>query len=150
MNRIIIFLLLNLPLLTLSQNFNAGIISGINTSQVSGDRLSGFNKLGIRLGGFVNRPFENFNVQMELQYINKGSRESVKKDTYSEGYKFKVNYLEMPLVIKTPIYKATSIETGLKIGYLLNWGETCDGADCSGLEVEKTDLDAFSKFQFTS
>ena len=125
------------PLLSHSQNFNAGILSGINTSQVSGDRLSGFNKLGIRLGGFINRNFGNFNYQIELQYINKGSRESVKQTTYSEGYKFKVNYIEIPLLIKKSIYKKTAIETGMKIGYLLNWEETYDGGSYLNLEVNK-------------
>ena len=32
------------------QNFKAGLIAGISTSQVSGDQLGGFNKLGIKFG----------------------------------------------------------------------------------------------------
>ena len=36
------------------QNFKAGLIAGVSTSQVSGDQLGGFNKLGLKLGGSVN------------------------------------------------------------------------------------------------
>ena len=36
-----------------SQNFKGGIITGLNTSQVSGDLLSGFNKLGWIAGGYT-------------------------------------------------------------------------------------------------
>ena len=47
-----------------AQNFNAGVISGISTTQVSGDNLAGFHKAGLILGGFVSR---NINSQMQLQ-----------------------------------------------------------------------------------
>ena len=61
MNRIhILFILIFFHLFTFGQNFNAGGIIGINTSQVSGDNLSGFNKVGIRTGGFVNLEFDMF------------------------------------------------------------------------------------------
>ena len=70
MNRIhILSIFIFFHLFTFGQNFNAGGIIGINTSQVSGDNLSGFNKLGVRIGGFVNREFNAFTAQIELQYI---------------------------------------------------------------------------------
>ena len=139
MNKILCYLLLFLPILGESQNINAGSIIGLNTSQVSGDNLSGFNKFGFRFGGFVNGDFNKFNIQIELQYINKGSRETIKKDMYNEGYKFQVNYIEMPLLINKIIYRNTSIETGLVIGYLLNWSETYDNLDSSGIDVNQTE-----------
>tara|TARA_B100000579_G_C22722762_1_gene800255 strand:- start:422 stop:1027 length:606 start_codon:yes stop_codon:yes gene_type:complete len=139
MNRILYFLLFAFPILAISQNINAGSIIGLNTSQVSGDNLSGFNKFGIRCGGFVNRKFNDFHIQIELQYINKGSRETIKKDMYNEGYRFQVNYIEMPLLINKMIYRNTSIETGLIIGYLLKWSETYDNLDSSGIDVQKTE-----------
>ena len=139
MNKILCCLLLCLPIIAESQNINAGSIIGINTSQVSGDKLSGFNKFGFRVGGFVNGDFNKLNIQIELQYINKGSRETIKKDMYNEGYKFQVNYIEMPLLINKIIYRNTSIETGLVIGYLLNWSETYDNLDSSGIDVNQTE-----------
>ena len=139
MNRILCYLLLFLPILAKSQNINAGSIIGINTSQVSGDNLSGFNKFGLRTGGFIHAEFNNFDIKIELEYINKGSRETIKEDMYNEGYKFQVNYIEMPLLINKIIYRNTSIEAGLIIGYLLKWSETYNNIDSSGLDVNKTE-----------
>ena len=51
----IFFFILFLNKYTGAQEFNAGGLSGLSTSQVSGDNLGGFNKAGIILGGFVNR-----------------------------------------------------------------------------------------------
>ena len=95
MNRILI-LFLFFSGFCISQNFEAGPIIGINTSQVSFDNLAGFNKLGLRIGAFVNRKFNKFDGQIELQYINKGSREKINNNTYNEGYRFQLNYIEIP------------------------------------------------------
>ena len=61
MNKIIILFLL-LSGVCLSQDFRAGAIIGMNTSQVSGDNLAGFNKLGIRVGGFVNKEKQPYRI----------------------------------------------------------------------------------------
>ena len=74
---------------------------------------------------------------MEIQYINKGSRENIGQNTYSEGYRFNTNYIEMPLLIQKSnsyIYDI-DIELGLIFGYLLNWTETIDGIDESGDDI---------------
>tara|TARA_B100000965_G_scaffold394156_1_gene405968 strand:- start:156 stop:758 length:603 start_codon:yes stop_codon:yes gene_type:complete len=137
MNKSSIILLFLVYSFSYSQNFSAGPIIGINTSQVSNDNLGGFNKIGLRLGGFVHQAFENFDLQMELQYINKGSRENIGQNTYSEGYRFNVNYIEMPLLIQKSnsyIYDI-DIELGLIFGYLLNWTETINGVDESGDDI---------------
>ena len=123
----------------LSQNFNAGIICGINTSQVSGDNLSGFNKLGVRLGGFVNRDNGSFITQLELQYINKGSREHIDNQTYQEGYRFDLNYIEIPCIIKKPLSKKHLIEAGASVAYILSWSETLNGYLEPSLDVNKLD-----------
>ena len=53
-----------------------GAIGGISTSQVSGDQLGGFNKVGVKLGSFVNHPI-NLATRGELAmyYIEKGSND---------------------------------------------------------------------------
>ena len=55
MNKIFKVLVVTISSFCFSQYFNAGTIIGINTSQVSFDNLSGFNKIGIRTGAFVNK-----------------------------------------------------------------------------------------------
>ena len=111
MNKILGFFLF-LSGCCISQNFNAGPIIGINTSQVSFDNLAGFNKIGLRMGAFVNRNFNKFDGQIELQYINKGSREKINNNTYNQGYRFQLNYIEIPISIKKTIYKNMDTELG--------------------------------------
>ena len=137
MNRFLLFFCFISISLVFSQNFDAGILAGINTSQVSGDNLSGFNKLGVKIGGFVSREFNTFNAQLELQYINKGSRNMTDDDTHQEQYKFQLNYIQIPCLIKTSIYKNTFVEFGASIAYLLNWTEKYYGYEDRGIDVNK-------------
>ena len=151
MNRNLILLLFSMYTLSYSQNFNAGPILGINTSQVSNDNLSGFNKIGLRLGGFVHQAFKNFDLQIELQYINKGSREHIDRNTYSEGYRFSVNYIEMPLLIQKSnsyIYDI-DIELGLIFGYLLNWTETINGIDEAGDNINNYWVESIRSIEYS-
>ena len=37
-----------------AQNFGGGLIVGVSTSQVAGDRLGGFNKIGLLAGAYTN------------------------------------------------------------------------------------------------
>jgi hypothetical protein len=138
MNRIII-LFLCLNGFCLGQNFQAGTIIGINTSQVSGDNLAGFNKLGARLGAFVNKKIGPLIGQIEFQYINKGSKELVDSEVYVQGYRFFLNYIEIPISLKRKIYNKTFLETGFSVGYLLNWGEEINGYNEMGSEVNNLD-----------
>src|SRR5258706_2393375 len=63
------------PALSQAQNFKAGAFAGISTSQVSGDNLAGFNKVGLYAGGFVKNSLgEKWEMQMVKSYIGKGSR----------------------------------------------------------------------------
>ena len=142
MNKILIFFLFIISSFCFGQNFNAGMIFGINTSQVSFDNLSGFNKLGIRSGAFVNKQFNTFEGQIELLYINKGSREKIDPQMYSEGYKFHLNYLEIPISFKKIIYKHIQLESGIGISYLLDWSEKYDGVDNYGVEMNKIEYSA--------
>jgi len=138
MNKIIILFFL-FSGFCFSQNFNAGIIYGINTSQVSGDNLSGFNKIGVRLGGFVNRDFGSFITQLELQYINKGSRQYISNNSFEEGYRFTLNYVEIPCLIKKELSGKHLIEAGISIAHILNWSEKINGYLEPGIDINKLD-----------
>jgi hypothetical protein len=52
---------------------NYGIFAGVTASQVDGDSYSGFNKLGLNAGGFMNQLIDlNIYWQAELKYVTKG------------------------------------------------------------------------------
>jgi len=120
----ILFLVLFGAVITLSaQQFHGGVMGGIAGTQVAGDKLSGYNKAGIFLGGYVNLDVgDKSSMQMELTYFQKGSRENPKEKNNYYSYLLRVNYIEMPLLYQ---YKAGKfiIEAGPSAGFLLNYYE---------------------------
>ena len=102
------------------QSFNAGILAGINATQVSGDGYGGFNKAGLHVGLFSNIDVSpKVNLQMEINYSQKGSR---RNPNTSEGdidfFLLRLNYIEIPIVARTN-YKKFIFEAGTYYGQLI-------------------------------
>src|SRR5690606_12816075 len=69
------------------QSFNAGILAGINDSQVAGDSYSGFNKAGILVGLYSDIDIiSKINLQFEINYSQKGSRKKANTDEGDTEY----------------------------------------------------------------
>jgi hypothetical protein len=101
-----------------SQSFNAGLRFGMSASQVDGDQLEGFDKAGIIAGGFVSRDFSNhFTMQMEMVYIQKGSRKPV--DDNNTYYVMRVHYIEVPVLALWHFSKKFSLTAGPSFGTLV-------------------------------
>lgn len=103
-----------------SQSFNAGILAGVNASQVSGDGYGGFNKAGLHIGLFSNIDVSSkVNLQMEINYSQKGSR---RNPNTSEGdtdfFLLRLNYIEIPFLARTN-YKKFIFEGGAYYGQLI-------------------------------
>ncbi|MDZ4847316.1 MAG: porin family protein [Chitinophagales bacterium] len=80
--------------------FQAAVIVGFNATQVDGDQLAGYRKIGANAGGaaFVRLP-KNFSFNFEILYSQKGSRSPANQNTYSgESYKLILDYVDVPLV----------------------------------------------------
>jgi hypothetical protein len=104
--------------------FHSGFIAGISTSQVDGDQLAGYNKVGIKAGAFVNRNFsEHVCMQMELLFIQKGSRKPINTDdnTY---FIMRLNYIEVPLMFRYQLSKKIIGEAGPSFATLVSSEET--------------------------
>ena len=58
-----------------NERFNAGLIIGLNASQIDGDYYKGFNKFGLT-GGIrgITRLTPNFDFNVEILYSKKGSK----------------------------------------------------------------------------
>lgn len=79
-----------------AQSFYGGVALGGVTSQVDGDGNNGFHKFGFTGGGFVGLKLSDiFDVQLEIKYIQKGSKSSVEDPS---SFKIRLDYVEMPLV----------------------------------------------------
>lgn len=83
-----------------SQSFYGGVALGGVTSQVKGDMRVGWDKFGITAGGFVGLHLNNtFNAQMELKYIQKGSKSDIDNPVAGDPYKIQLGYVELPLLV---------------------------------------------------
>ena len=109
--------------ITSAQNFDAGLIGGFCTSQVSGDNLSGYNKLGSRFGAYINYPInKKMSYQVEMQFLQKGSKKPYTENS-PETYLFELNYIELPATLNYQVKKGISIESGLGTAFLVDYKE---------------------------
>lgn len=101
-----------------AQNFDAGIRMGFCGSQVNGDNLSGFDKVGLIGGAFVRRKLtENIALQMEMVFIQKGSRKPT--DDFNNFYRLRVHYIEVPLLLLYNVSKKITFTGGPSFGTLI-------------------------------
>ena len=130
---LLIFFFLTLSLTMFSQRFNGGVLFGGAVSQVDGDGYGGFAKFGYLGGGLISlRISPRSSFQMELEYIQKGSR--INADTLTNSsttYLMRFHYLEIPVLYQYTFAKRFSIETGPAMDVLLGSLEQSDGLDVS-------------------
>ena len=117
--RVFLFIVLLCSFLRVSaQDFDAGLRIGISGSQVNGDRLSGFDKVGLLGGAYVNRQLsERFTIQMEMVFIQKGSRKPT--DDFNTYYRMRLHYIEVPLMLQYHTSKKFAITAGPSFGTLI-------------------------------
>jgi hypothetical protein len=130
-----------LSVLTVSgQKFNGGFLAGVGAAEISGDRLEGPNKAGIYAGGFVNRYFtERSSAQMELNFVQKGSRKNPDSLDYST-YLLRLNYVELFLNYKWDFGHIFTLEVGPSLGVLIKSYEEADGFILTEPPFNATDL----------
>lgn len=79
------------------KEFRGGIMLGPVVSQISGDGLGGWDKVGFAAGAWVMMPFsEKTGLTIGMKYITKGSR--TKRDTLSfNTFAYHLNYIDVPI-----------------------------------------------------
>jgi hypothetical protein len=122
-------LLVLMPVLSLAQEFNGGIIAGGIISQVDGDTWKGYDKFGYLAGGYVSlkiSPHSSF--QMEMAYIQKGSRHNADSSNfYDQTYLLRLHYLEIPVLYQYTFGRRFSLEAGPAVDVLMGYEEEQDG-----------------------
>lgn len=100
---LILFLLFFAPFSSKAQlPFEAGVAGGVNTTQISGDDLSGFHQFGIAGGLFVSRGIsEDMDLELQMLYSQKGSRKTPNPEEGDfTSYNLRVNYIDMPILLR--------------------------------------------------
>jgi hypothetical protein len=113
-----------------AQRFNGGIMIGGDVSQVDGDMYDGYHKWGYLGGAYVAlRISPHSSFQMELEYIQKGSR---RVDTTNSGgtqYLLRLHYIEVPFLYQYTFKKRFYFEIGPAADVLIGSLELRDGIE---------------------
>ncbi|MBC8173012.1 MAG: PorT family protein [Chitinophagales bacterium] len=106
---------------------DAGLILGANFSQVDGDNLDGFNKLGLNTGGIAHINFNpNWSLSFEILFSQKGSRTRPDPDLINT-YKLVLNYADVPVAINYKDRNRMIFSAGLAYGRLFSFAEYLNG-----------------------
>ncbi|MDZ7740439.1 MAG: porin family protein [Bacteroidota bacterium] len=104
-----------------SQIFKGAVIGGFNLSQVDGDEVYGFKRIGLNAGAAVLVPLgDHWEISLENSFCQKGAYQ---KQQYIDSarsltgeYDLRLNYVEVPLLVH---YRDKG---GLTFGAGFSWG----------------------------
>lgn len=125
MKKLLLFIMLSIPIMLSAQRFQGGIVLGMNVSQIDGDNFPGYNKAGLVGGAFVFTEFkDNWGGQMEIRYAAKGSA-APKYYTYVR--KYRLQYIEIPVLAQYEPVNKLKLQLGLSFGYLFSAAQSDGG-----------------------
>lgn len=130
------------PTSIFGQRFKAMGFFGANTSQIDGDTLYGFKKLGLSAGARLSYSNEKvWDIALEMLYSQRGSSENLFNT--NKGRNINLNFIEWPLIfslrdwyLESEKYYKVRAEAGISYGYL--FGAEANGYDVT--EVLKHDI----------
>lgn len=107
--------------------FEGGFALGINASQVDGDLIAGFNKLGLNTGPVLDINFsQNWFLSMELLFTQKGSRSTL-NDNLPYTLRIDMDYIEVPVLMNYNDKQHLIFQAGLAYGRLFKVQQIVDG-----------------------
>ncbi len=81
-----------------AQDFKAGLSFGVVPSQVDGDGMSGYNKIGLTGGAYVKwERSDRLVLQADIAYTMKGSRQASSKNVDFSRPELTTNYIDVAL-----------------------------------------------------
>jgi hypothetical protein len=137
-----------------SQHILGAVSAGMNLSQVDGDEVYGFKKVGFTGGPSVIIPFgknKKWSVTIELLYSQLGSRQKslysptdtiIKKDSlkFYDGYRLSMDYVQVPVIVHFTDKRYVAGGIGFQYGQLVGVKEYEDRNDINGFIRTSTTL----------
>lgn len=127
-----------------------GIKGGVNMSNLYVEDVDDEDVLyGFNLGVFAEVPITNFiSVQPEVNVTTKGSE--VRYDNaFAEGStKFRLTYIEAPLMLRANVTRGFNLQFGPYVGYLVNAKITDENADGDVTDEDDLNEDDLNRFDF--
>jgi hypothetical protein len=127
-----------------------GIKGGVNFSNLYTEDVDDNNVLtSFNVGVFVSMPLTNFlSIQPEFLYSRKGA-ELVYDNAFASGTgKFKLNYIEAPILLKVNLTKNLNVHAGPYFAYLIDAQVTNESGSGNFDFEENIDNDDFNKFDY--
>lgn len=136
-----------------SQHILGAVSAGINLSQVDGDEVYGYKKVGFNGGPSVIIPFgkdKKWSVTLELLFSQQGSRQksvypvsntidSTRAGFY-DGYRLSLNYVQIPVIVHFTDKRFLAGGLGFQYGQLVGVTEYEDYNDNRGFARSTTTL----------
>lgn len=88
------------------RRFNAAVVAGLNFSQIDGDAIAGYHKVGISAGGRAGiKLAKRWELSLELLYSQRGSQSPLVKGQ-PRGLKYHLDYFDIPVEINFKDWEA--------------------------------------------
>jgi hypothetical protein len=136
-----------------SQHILGSVSAGVNLTQVDGDEVYGYNKVGLTIGPSAIIPFgknKRWSVTLELLFSQLGSRQknvNTVKDTifttppkYYDGYRLSLNYVQIPVIVHFTDKRVIAGGIGFLYGQLVSVNEYENYDDSRGFVRTSTTL----------
>jgi len=110
------------------QGFDLWAVGGFNATQIEGDGLAGYDKIGFQAGLKLGYPLQDkWEVDLEILFAQKGSRASTAQLLMGSRQITSLDYLELPIYVtyndwyqeKENYYKV-GLHAGFSTGYLFS------------------------------
>ncbi len=130
MKKIIVWCFLIFPFFLQAQGAAAGekqlfvgyVAAGMNVTQIAGDLMAGYRKVGLNGGvGAYIMYTPRFSNSLELSYAMKGSQESFKKNDPLNFRKFSFDYVEIPVLFNYHEADIMIFHAGFTFGRLIRY-----------------------------
>ena len=143
-----------LPVKLFPQRILGGISAGITLTQVDGDEIYGFSKVGFTGGPSIMIPFgknKKWSIGFELLYTQKGSyQKGLEGDsvtTSDRNYKVRLDYLEIPVMGRFTDKKVISAGLGVYYGQLVYSKEWESNSKVTHKPFSNFDFGGVAEFQ---
>lgn len=148
-----------------AQQFKAAIMGGMNISQVDGDEVYGYKRVGGHFGVGVILPIKKWDITLETVFNQKGAFEKTqyeywKKDSvlntvdsalYTGAYDLRLNYVEIPLMVHYTDRDRYTVGLGFSYGRLVSVSEIEHGGSIppysDTVEFNKNDFNILADLQ---
>lgn len=124
-------LLFALSLPVSAQRFMGAVMGGMNISQVDGDEVYGYHRVGGHLGAAAILPIKNWDITLETVFNQKGAYQKpvFPGDSLNGQYDLRLNYIEVPLLAHYTDKKFITAGAGFSWGRLVSFKEIEHGGN---------------------